>query len=1344
MKKNSKNLADLLPCSASRPMPWRASAALLALMAVCTQLQASGTVIAPEPLATASSVQAKPNVMFILDGSGSMESSFMPDDAEAKQTETYAYRSSQCNGLAYDPNYDYTANRPLQADTTADAKKQYPSQTSISSVDVDGFNTSASAATGTSTTSLNGGTTGTRTFVPRDLSSNDFAGLPVRLQSRSDANLWMVGIITAAYQVSRTTNIDFTITSSSGSTKSANDWNVTLLRKADLSGQYYYAYDSTKSGSVGKMGWTYSTTSVDDSTDFYKQCTSVIGGTAGKNFFSSVKVSSLTATQKENYANWYAYFRTRVQLMRTAAGRAFADLDAKYRVGFTTIDSTGVTNDANFQGIEDFGATQKQTFLTKLYARVPANTTPLRASLSKVGRYYANKIPGQTDPVQYSCQRNYAILSTDGYWNTNNETDTYQPFQVDGSTLVGQQDGDVSKPQYDGQISTSTVTKTWQRYSWVVNSRTNRNSCSNSQYSTQITVQTRTETIVTSNGAISGDTFTNWKDGSAASYCFTAAELTARGISSGTSGYSTSTDKYLATTDGSMTAQTNPVAKTTGGSSDSLADVAQYYYVNDLRKDALSNCSGLAVDQVQNDACTNNVPTSDLDTANWQHMTTSTIGLGVSGTLTYDPAYLTQQSGDYVKLTQGTKNWPVPGNGKEAVNIDDLWHAAVNGRGRYFSALNASDLVNAIALSLGSAGAADGAASAAATNSLKPVSGDNNQVYVASYRTVDWTGDVKAHPLDATTGAVDTNTVPWSAQVKLDGQSAASRTIYYRRPNGSLQSFTYDNLNTDGFSADFAGVCAKSANRPAQCDALSPANKDLANAGANLVNFLRGDKTFETTNSASPLYRSRAHRLGDIVGGAPAYVGKPPFIYTDAGYTDYKTSQDSRSKVLFAAANDGMLHAFAAEDLKASGGNAAAEAGSELWAFVPTKVIPKLFQLADAAYGTNHQYYVDGAPVVGDIKVGSNWKTILVGGLGAGGKGYYALDITDPRAPVALWEFTDANLGLSVGNPIITKRADGTWVVVIASGYNNHEGGGDGRGHLFVLNAANGQPLLDLSTSAGSTGTPSGLAKINAWVDDPTNNTATRFYGGDLMGNLWRFDTDNLVGASGTEAMLMAQFMLNSDPTKPQPITTAPQPVSVKSGNTSYPVVIVGTGSYLGSPDVGSTTQQSIYALKDSLTSTGLGDVRASAALVNRSIVFTEDGNSGNIASGTVDWATKIGWQLDLPKSGERLVTDMAVQFNMLAAVSAIPGSSVCTPSGGSSWLYLLDVSSGTAPDSVTSASSYLGAFLGVGITWVQTTNGDGKLEIVGSDRSITTKGAGNSSPTPGSMRRTSWRELVD
>ena len=205
--------------------------------------------------------------------------------------------------------------------------------------------------------------------------------------------------------------------------------------------------------------------------------------------------------------------------------------------------------------------------------------------------------------------------------------------------------------------------------------------------------------------------------------------------------------------------------------------------------------------------------------------------------------------------------------------------------------------------------------------------------------------------------------------------------------------------------------------------------------------------------------------------------------------------------MVYVGANDGMLHAF----------NAAT--GAEAWAYIPTIVMPYLYKLADAGYATNHRFYVDGPITVGDAYNGSAWKTVLIGGLGGGGKGFYALDVTDPANPKALWEFSssdDDDMGYSYGNPILTKRnSDGKWVVLVTSGYNNT--GGDSKGRLYVLDAFTGAQLSEIITDNSVTDPDvSGIGKVNNFVINTlVDNTTQYVYGGDLGGSLWRFDIDD-------------------------------------------------------------------------------------------------------------------------------------------------------------------------------------------------------------------------------------------
>lgn len=1283
----------------------RPSIRWLRLGLLCTAVGAFTTAVAPtfaetyifdEPLATRSNTKAKPNLLFILDDSGSMARQYMPD--EMNDNDRFGYYSAQCNGLAYDPSITYSP--PVNADRTSFPNASFTGAWS------DGFaltgatnlNSSGPSRTAEVSPAVTAGT-GSKTFSFSGSGYNSDLGLATgnAVVLTSGGNV-MSGFVTSWQVTGNSSPYSYTlvvnVTAATGS-DSATSWTIQKPQ-----GSTYYTY----SGAQPKMGWRYDSNDVIANT-FYNECFTSIS--SGSSLFTAVKVYS-SSPEATNYANWYSYYRTRTMLMRTAVGSAFKALDDSYRVGFTTIHNKDVTDSTGFQSVSDFNATQKSTIYSKLYAAQASGGTPLRAALSKAGRYYAKYYTSQQDPVQYSCQRNYALLSTDGYWNSggdNVESGDYRALDLAGN-MVGNQDGTLARPMYDG---TSATTLT--RILYTVGAQ---KSCTTVKNGYRVTKQPQS--------------FVNgiWgNNGTADVSCLASTGIVFNNQSAQ-----------------SLSGQTVPgetvtVNAPSGGSSNTLADVAQYYYATDLRTTALGNCSATVAGTTQN-VCTNSLKPAGLDTATHQHMTTFTIGLGVSGTLAYDRNYLTQTTGDYVNLKAGTADWPIPttnisGNSGDARNIDDLWHAAVNGRGQYYSALNATALREAIAGVVNTIQEEHGSSAAASTSSLELVAGENNQVYKASYTTKTWIGDVQAYTLNGDTAAIGSTPV-WSAQSLLNAKTYTTRRIYYRQPSSTttLRTFDWTNLQADGLGSNFSGLCSKSV-ASSQCDGLTTAEATIANNGANLVNFLRGDRALESASTANSttraIYRTRTAVLGDIVNGAPVYVSKPPFNYTDTGYATFVTAQRSRKPMIYTAANDGMLHAFSA---------ASTDGGSEVWAYVPTAVMSNMYRLADASYESRHIYLTDGAPVIGDIKVGTTWKTILVGGLNKGGRSYYALDITDPENPLPLWEFSHDNLGLSFGNPVITKRQDGTWVVVFSSGYNNVSPG-DGQGRLFVLNANTGVRLLDIATGEGTTSNPAGLAKINAWIDDPSDNTSKRFYGGDLLGNLWRFDVDNRV-LPNQAALKLAKFQINES--TPQPITTRPETIEI-SGKA---VIIVGTGRYLGTDDISDATQNTIYAVKDALTNAGLGDVRASNTMVRQTLTVT--GTNASITNNPVNWSTKNGWWVDLPNTAvngtakERVATDMALQFGTLSIGTAIPNGDACS-SGGSSWRYYLNASDGTGLESVV-GSLWSESSLIVGQSWVKLENGETRILRQGSDGTIRTEQPPGGGGDAGAAHRVSWRELAN
>lgn len=1285
----------------TRPMTYRLAGLLLGVSLVLPQTgMGAALTLATAPLANSTNTTVLPNLMFILDDSGSMDWDYLPDwvndsisnvgsSEKAKLEKNAAFNGVYYNpAIRYDPPVLYNADGTLNTTT-------YPTQIGTSTAT--GANTSYSTPNwrkvkrdgygvqSTSTDNLEGSAT-FYTFI-----AGEYCTLPdltacVEQSAPSDdypfsgAERWCSDTNLTTCQRTKTSTYKYlryagqTTPPTAATTririKSISGTNTITSIKVNgfeiLSGTV--SYNGTSENSLANAIVTainnctgaiagncqiagYSASKSSSGSTYYVDITAPVamgdisytpvmtrtsgsgtvsvdgafsGGSAGITVPGSHILTSITsstpsypypgsATKAEsrtdcagttctyqeemiNYANWWAYYHTRMQAMKTSVSRAFRDVDSRYRVGYTTIGYSGTTDGTNFQHIDKFELTQKNSWFTKLFAANPSGRTPLRAALSKVGRLYGHKITGAADPVQYSCQQNFTILSTDGYWNTDDETSSYGPLDLNGSNVGNLDGGTTARPMNEGSTATSNT----------------------------------------------------------------------------------------------------------------LADVAKYYYDTDLRTSTLLNCTGALGGSI--DVCENNVFVSSTDNNVKQHMTTFTIGLGVDGVLyysgdytsikkdtadiTYDPP--TTGSMDYYNLINGygspVTNWPNPITDTEAARIDDLWHAAVNGHGIYFSASDPDSIYSGFQQALAAIQSRVGAGAAAATSTLNPVSGDNF-AYVASYTTVKWMGNLEARTIDTVTGVVSVN-AEWCAEnVAADaasgvtecggtlpgrvGTDSDTRTIYMK-VGSSLQPFTYANLTTASLNSYFDSTYLSP--RLSQWYDLTAAQQTLA-AGTNLVDFLRGQYGYEDRDSnTDKLYRYREAVLGDATESKPAYIGKSTFSYTDPGYSDFAAGNVDRDGVVYLGTNDGMLHAFDANS------------GEELWAYVPTAVIPNLWKLADVNYSSMHTNYVNGSPIISEICVANcsdagtaEWKTILVSGLNGGGRSYFALDITIPDAPVLLWEFSasnDSDLGYTFGNPVITKQADGTWVVLLTSGYNNgtlsgdgvtaNSPAGDGKGYLFVLNAATGSVISKIGTGVGSAADPSGLAKISAWADNAAvNNAATHVYGGDLQGNVWRFDI-NSPEAAGTNPLKLAVLYSDDGGTQPQPITTRPELGNVAGKR----VVYVGTGKYLELSDLSNTQQQTLYAILDD---------DADSTLVNPRTTFVEQTITTSDAERTstnnaVDWSADGGWFVDLPDSGERQNVDGRLESGTLLVPTTVPSDTVCSP-GGYGWMNYFNYKTGGAVD---------------------------------------------------------------
>lgn len=846
----------------------------------------------------------------------------------------------------------------------------------------------------------------------------------------------------------------------------------------------------------------------------------------------------------------------------------------------------------------------------------------------------------------------------------------------------------------------------------------------------------------------------------------------------------------------------NVATPVVGGSVNSLADVAQYYYINDLRPSMEDN----VFPQPESNF---NLPQAVLerDRAPWQHMTTFVMGLGVSGTKNFIKNYKTAP-GDFQAIRDGGASWPQwpdpaitsGGNGNYASqssyndgrSIDDFWHAASNGRGLYFSAADQTSVDEAVQTFKLAVDGDSGAGGGAATSTLAPVAGDN-AAYLAGFTTEVWTGDVEARGIDPVSGLL-TSSVRWSARAKLNnkvGDACDNRNIYYFNSSGTnkLSPFTWNTRQCDTTTGLPTGTASTGLTAAAQeffgadeilaldyQSQMTPTQRTNA-AGANLVNFLRGQKQFEGfgPSNNTKLYRDRVSVLGDIVNSQPVFVGVPSNGYQDSGYAAFKTAQASRAPAVYVGANDGMLHAFnAPSDPTDPNG------GEELWAYIPNMVMDDLYQLAEIEYSARHKFFVDGSPVVGDIydsAIGVEaWKTILVSGLGKGGQGYFALDVTDPANPKGLWEFklgacyggspqnTDCQLGFSYGKPIITKLGGsgsdaGTWVVLVTSGLNNvppFSPSGDGKGYLYVLNAATGQIMYRISTGAGSTTQPSGLKEINTYVSNSAiDNTVERVYGADMLGNIWRFDVNgSLVDASGDpaetstgarDAVAIAKAL--DELGVPQPITTLPLVAEFNSKT----LVLVGTGRLIGATDLTDTQTQSFYSFVDTLAnSTTYTNLRNQLKPVTLSVKLDTVTATGLATERTVacsgtdaQCASTQGWYLDLPDPGERVNVNPVTARGTVAFTSNVPDSSACSI-GGYAWVNFLDILTGLAPSTSVGgiASNRLqGNALNVGFGAIRIGN---TIRFLARDSS----GAGSGGVIPGSQpapagRRISWREIT-
>jgi type IV pilus assembly protein PilY1 len=666
----------------------------------------------------------------------------------------------------------------------------------------------------------------------------------------------------------------------------------------------------------------------------------------------------------------------------------------------------------------------------------------------------------------------------------------------------------------------------------------------------------------------------------------------------------------------------------------SLADIALYYYTTNLQP---TMPTGLVPFDPSNTR-------PDTDRNPNLHLNTYGLTLGVNGTIFGVNQQQTDNPYTYPPA------WPNPSQNRNPTAVDDLWHATINGRGQSFIATDVTATLAKIQAMVADLLNKSGSAAAVAVSNVNVRAGDNT-AYASAYSTGGWYGDLLAFSVDVNTGNVSTNTPLWSARDLLEAQSPDSRKIATSN-------------STPGSGVPFRWGSNLTSAQQGQLSTIASA-PTLTN-GAETLDFLRGSRAPQEADG----YRVRAYIMGDVVNAEPVSVRGAVGEYADNGYTVFRNLMDTRKAMVYQGANDGMLHAFEAAT------------GKESWAYVPNLVFPGLSELASPNY--THHFYVDGTPSVGDVDFGNtggatgspNWRTILVGGLRQGGQGFYTLDVTAPDAAdenaaagKVLWEFPNAstsayanNVGYSYGKPLIIKTRAFGWVVVVTSGYNSTTG--DSQGHLFFLHPRTGAVLWELATWGGTSGNQANLGQISGFVlNGQQDLTAEQIYGGDNLGNIWRFDVHLADPASWTVAKLAA---LTDSAGNPQPVTSAPELVTVQGKH----VVLVGTGRLLGDSDVASTAVQSVYAIVDDGRATPVSPLRSRLTRKNLTVAA---GGIRNINSDAIDWTNSYGWYFDLP-AGERVSGDPTAVYGTLIFTSNQPSPVACS---SGSFLYAVDITTG-------------------------------------------------------------------
>lgn len=507
----------------------------------------------------------------------------------------------------------------------------------------------------------------------------------------------------------------------------------------------------------------------------------------------------------------------------------------------------------------------------------------------------------------------------------------------------------------------------------------------------------------------------------------------------------------------------------------------------------------------------------------------------------------------------------------------------------------------------------------------------------------DWTGDLAAIVLDPITG-IPSSTTLWTAKPLLNTLAAGTGW------SSSRHIATWNPVSTTGVPFLWANLST------AQQIQLQPSDTK----GSNRLDYLRGNTALEQRNGGT--FRNRSAILGDIMDSQVLYVGAPQGSYLSTSYITFAKAQASRQAFIYVGGNDGMLHAFNATT------------GIEAFAFVPNAIFQNLINLTLPLYNQSHLYFVNGSPVSGDVQFSdSSWRTVVISGENGGGNSIFALDVTNPTtvgssdtsaSQAVLWEFTDADMGLSYSTPQVAQiglanAVPSTFAVFFGNGYNS----ATNSAVFYAINPQTGAVIkkIDLCASvpgACNASLPQGLSSVAVGQFDGIQGVPiTVVYAGDLQGNLWAIDVANTDPTLWTARLLFQSG--NS-----QPITTPP----VVTLHPNYPrnqglFVMFGTGQLLTQNDLQDTQTQAVYGVWDKpLSST----VFTRSNLQQQTLTLVGTASSGlsvpilTSSSTAINWNSQVGWYNNLPVAGQRVVTVPDIFNGAFVTTINTPPSATC------------------------------------------------------------------------------------